>query len=179
MYGLRFRSAYPDGVGREFDGLLSALKAWLSVDHNEDGTHTVTDLTADTAVIDGDVSIGGALSVTQQTSWTREGVAFVTLGTTTHNLRSDAGEAIRSRVIRIDLAGASTLTGIVPYNLNEWSECYLVNGSNYDLTLSHNTGSVAAHRFASPTAADVTLASGTACQVLYNPQAGNWHILRG
>lgn len=41
MYGLKFRGKYSEAVAKELDGLLSALKAWLSVDHNEDGTHNL------------------------------------------------------------------------------------------------------------------------------------------
>lgn len=41
MYGLKFRGQYTEPIAKEFDGLLSALRAWLSVDHNEDGTHNL------------------------------------------------------------------------------------------------------------------------------------------
>lgn len=39
MYGLRYRGQYPEPVASELDAMLSAIRSWLTVDHNEDGTH--------------------------------------------------------------------------------------------------------------------------------------------
>jgi microcystin-dependent protein len=41
MYGLKFRNELPAAVAKEFDAFLSTLKAWVAVDHNEDGTHNL------------------------------------------------------------------------------------------------------------------------------------------
>lgn len=46
MYALRHRGQYDQAVASELDGLMSALRAWLSVDHNEDGTHNVAAATS-------------------------------------------------------------------------------------------------------------------------------------
>lgn len=41
MYALRHRGQYAQAVASELDAMLSAIRAWLAVDHNEDGTHHV------------------------------------------------------------------------------------------------------------------------------------------
>lgn len=41
MFSLRFRGAYDSPIAQEFDSLISQFKAWLTVEHNDDGTHEV------------------------------------------------------------------------------------------------------------------------------------------
>lgn len=41
MYSLRFKNELPAIVAKEFEAFLTALKGWIAVDHNEDGTHHV------------------------------------------------------------------------------------------------------------------------------------------
>lgn len=41
MYGLRFKGLYPSAVAEELEAFLATLRAWLAVDHNEDGTHNL------------------------------------------------------------------------------------------------------------------------------------------
>lgn len=41
MYALRHRGQYDQAVASELDAMLAALRAWLTVDHNEDGTHNL------------------------------------------------------------------------------------------------------------------------------------------
>jgi microcystin-dependent protein len=41
MYSLRFKNELPAIVAKEFESFLTALKGWIAVDHNEDGTHHV------------------------------------------------------------------------------------------------------------------------------------------
>jgi microcystin-dependent protein len=41
MYNLRFRGQYDSAVEQELDAGFSAIRAWLAVDHNEDGTHNL------------------------------------------------------------------------------------------------------------------------------------------
>jgi microcystin-dependent protein len=41
MYSLRFKNELPAIVAKELEAFLTALKGWISVDHNEDGTHHV------------------------------------------------------------------------------------------------------------------------------------------
>ena len=46
MHGLRYREELDEVTAREFDALISRLKAFLLLEHNEDGTHKKSTLTS-------------------------------------------------------------------------------------------------------------------------------------
>lgn len=41
MFDLRFRGSYASAIAKEFDSLIGQFTDWLTVDHNEDGTHNL------------------------------------------------------------------------------------------------------------------------------------------
>jgi hypothetical protein len=40
MYNLRFSGQYPEPIKKELTAMLSAIRAWMTTEHNEDGEHT-------------------------------------------------------------------------------------------------------------------------------------------
>jgi hypothetical protein len=100
-------------------------------------------------------------------------ISSLTLAATQNDYQWPLGKA----TLRLTgAAGGSTITGLAWPSSGR--QVRLVNVSVAPITLAHqNTGSVAANRFLSPTAADVVLQSNGSATVEYDPGSSRWRIV--
>lgn len=162
----------PFVLQRAIGDALTAVQAGWDQEHNADGTHG----TIGTLTVSGDATIEGAMiangaQLFANTDTARYGV---TLTATTHDLALPDGRPIYQRVVKIDMAADRTLTGIVPIERNiRWQELVLINGSNFALTVPHNSGS-STFPIHTPTTGDLRVASGCLIRLLWDAGSGIW-----
>lgn len=176
MYGLHFRNQLPWAVVKEFEGLIAAIKSWISKEHEEDGSH----VNSGVRWTNGPWVIGGLEPFSDP--------AFVSiliplpLGTH-HNYHPPRFET--AIVVSVDTTGVGgsgsdlIFTGLQnPGDVRERRVILFRNEDNTSpVILKHeNTGSTDINRFRLPNSADLTLHPNESAFLLYDVKWQRWSV---
>lgn len=189
MYGLHFRDELPEPTAREFDALISSLKAFLLLEHNEDGSHNFASVLTDETVrqiIDRYQANGqwwktGPWILDDPTAAQPRKASLVPPKLATGSYNNYAPAGIETAVV-LELepdGGDVTLTGIKALDgaVNVRMLLLRNRDSGSSLFLTHDdSASTAQYRFSLPDDEDVELAPGQNVWLYYDPNRdeGRW-----
>lgn len=189
MYGLHFRDELDEPVARELDAMLASLKAFLLLEHNEDGSHNfATSLTDETVrqIIDRYQTNGqwwktGPWLLDDPTAAQPRKASLKPPKLSTGTYHNYTPDGIDTAVV-LELepdGGDVTLTGLKQVEGAVQVRLLMLRNrdSGSSLILKHeDTNSIAEYRFDLPESLDVTLDPGQNVWLYYDPDrnGGRW-----
>lgn len=150
-FGLRFKERLDDGTADEIDKLVKFLKQFLLLEHNEDGTHIVSDPTTNVAAADvAYVTVGNTSSLTAERAL---------VGTANEIDVTDNGA---NSTVAIGLVASPAVTGLTVSGLT--SGRVVVAGASGalsdDADLTFSTDTLTATKLSTTSVTDSGLTSG-------------------
>jgi hypothetical protein len=171
MYGQKFAGEMDEPNRKEWGSFLSTLRAWVSVEHNEDGTHIPQPI----RWLTGPWIVGGADSFGDP--------AYVRLSypipTGTYHNFGPAGIAT-AVILSIGATGGNlTFTGLLAPEVNTRRLMWFRNEDNTSsVTLMHqDAGSDEANRFRLPNNLDIVLTPNESVLLLYDTKWQRWSVM--
>lgn len=168
----------PWQVREALEGLEVQIASGWGMQHKGDGSHGT--ITGDSLVVTGQID-GCELRICGPEYIKRDGVLRPTA--LTGNTDNYNPVNIQSAyILQVDSTGAYDLTGLIAPtagigSVRDYRRLCFRNGSNFTLTLKHNSGSSSTlNRFACPAGVDVAVRSSGTVWLQYDSAAGNWIV---
>lgn len=160
--------AVTPGFAEEFDSLYARVSAYLSVEHDDDGTHT--DVTADSLDVTGATIVGAPFAI--------RSTAILTTSAFTARQDNWAPTKIADAVIvRMSSDAARSLTGIQAPSGTHYHRKLLLNIGAFTITLEHDdSNSTDVNRFYGANSADVAVRPNGAAWVGYDRTSLRWRV---
>lgn len=157
------------------EDLQVQISAGWDRQHKGDGSHG--DIVGTSLDVDDGLMSGGPLSMAGPWSVRQGGILGAPQITANQNNYSPTGLA-DALVLRLQTDASRTLTGLVADEVGEGRWLLLVNVGNFDIVLSHNSGSsIAVNRFACPLGLSFTLKSAESVWLWYDPTSAAWRVV--